>query len=79
MTPLHYRIEPAEPAAHRFHVALTIQHPDPAGQWLTLPAWIPGSYLVRDFARNVLTLVAESGGEPVQVDQVDKDCWRAAP
>lgn len=79
MIPLHYRIEPAEPAAHRFHVALTIQHPDPAGQWLALPAWIPGSYLVRDFARNVLTLVAECAGEPVEVRQIDKDRWRVDP
>lgn len=60
-------------------MALTIQAPDPSGQWLALPAWIPGSYLVRDFARNVLTLMAEVGGEPVVVEQVDKDRWRVEP
>ena len=60
-------------------MALTIQAPDPSGQWLALPAWIPGSYLVRDFARNVLTLMAEVGGEPVAVEQVDKDRWRVEP
>ena len=79
LSPLHYRIEPAEPAAHRFHVALTIQAPDPSGQWLALPAWIPGSYLVRDFARHVLTLSAEAAGQAVAVEQVDKDRWRVEP
>ena len=49
--PIRYRIRPGDPAAHLFVVECTVADPDPAAQRLRLPAWIPGSYLVREFAR----------------------------
>ncbi|RYY95659.1 MAG: peptidase M61, partial [Comamonadaceae bacterium] len=54
---LHYRVEAADLHAHLFQVTLTIDQPA-ADQQLSLPAWIPGSYLVREFARNLQRLVA---------------------
>lgn len=75
----HYRIRPARPAAHLFEVQVTLEHPDPAGQRLALPVWIPGSYLVREFARHVVCLKAECGGEPVACEKEDKATWRCAP
>ncbi|MGZ9030573.1 MAG: M61 family metallopeptidase, partial [Burkholderiaceae bacterium] len=47
----HYAIRPADPAAHLFHVTCRVDQPDPAGQLFMLPAWIPGSYMIREFAR----------------------------
>lgn len=76
---IHYRITPVDPKLHTFEIALTIQQPDPAGQRLSMPAWIPGSYMIRDFARNVLSLVAESAGEAVSVRKTDKQTWVCAP
>lgn len=75
-----YQIGSDCPASHRFQVVLTIPAPDPAGQVLWLPDWIPGSYMIRDFARNLFDLQAEDGaGRPVDVQALDKSTWRCAP
>jgi predicted metalloprotease with PDZ domain len=71
----HYRVEAADPAAHLFHVTLTVRQPQ-AGQRVSLPAWIPGSYLVREFARHLQRLTARQDGKPVPVQQVDKASWQ---
>lgn len=45
-----YRVEIADAQAHLFRVTLTL--PAPAEQQvLSLPVWIPGSYMVREFSR----------------------------
>ncbi len=74
-----YRVKPARPTAHIFEVSLTLEEPDPAGQELALPNWIPGSYLVRDYARHIVSIRAESDGLDVPLDKLDKSRWRAAP
>ena len=79
-TPLHYRIEPADLHAHLFHVTLTIAQPA-AQQRVALPVWIPGSYMVREFAKNLQNLRATQGRRSVLVQQLDKATWQvdAAP
>lgn len=77
--PVRYRIFPKSPEAHRFEVSVTVARPDPAGQCFALPAWIPGSYLIRDFARHVVEIRAASGRRPVRLTKLDKHTWRAAP
>ena len=74
-----YQLSPSDPAGHRCTVVLTVPHPDPAGQTLSLPAWIPGSYMIRDFARNIETIDARAGGRRVPLDKLDKHTWKAAP
>ncbi|GAB3771425.1 PDZ domain-containing protein [Ramlibacter monticola] len=71
----HYRVEAVDPAAHLFHVTLTVSQPQ-AGQRVSLPAWIPGSYLVREFARHLQKVSARQDGRPVPVQQVDKASWQ---
>jgi len=71
----HYRIEAADPAAHLFHVTLTITQPQ-AAQRVALPAWIPGSYLVREFERHLQKLGARQDGKPVAIHQLDKATWQ---
>ena len=61
LPPVHYRIFPRSPQAHLFEVTCTVTDPDPEGQRFALPAWIPGSYLIRDFARHVVSIRAQSG------------------
>ncbi len=77
--PIRYRIRPSDPAAHLFEVDCTVADPDPAGQRFALPAWIPGSYLVRDFARHVVSIRAATRGADVALAKLDKHTWRAAP
>ena len=74
-TPLHYRIEPADLHAHLFHVTLTIAQPA-AQQRVALPVWIPGSYMVREFAKNLQNLRATQGRRSVPLQQLDKATWQ---
>lgn len=79
MTALHYTLHPAQPHAHIFEITLTVAEPDPAGQTFSLPAWIPGSYMVREFARHIVRIRASCADHAVTLTKLDKHSWRAAP
>jgi predicted metalloprotease with PDZ domain len=74
---IRYRIEIADENAHLFRVTLQIAKPA-AKQQVSLPVWIPGSYLVREFAKNLQRLEARQGarGAPAACTQIDKCTWR---
>lgn len=72
---IHYRIEPTDLHAHLFTVTLTVQQPA-AEQEVALPVWIPGSYLIREFAKNLQQLKARQGRQDVMLVQLDKHRWR---
>ena len=76
---IHYTVLPARPEAHVFRITCRIPDPDPLGQRLSLPAWIPGSYMIRDFAKNVIRLIASAEGHPVTVNKLDKSTWQCEP
>jgi len=76
--PIRYTIIPARPEAHLYRVTCTVSDPEPSGQSFALPAWIPGSYLIRDFARHVVWIRAQGRGGPVALEKLDKHTWRAA-
>ncbi|MGI9234618.1 MAG: M61 family metallopeptidase [Woeseiaceae bacterium] len=75
---LAYKIFPKDPAAHLFEVRVTVEAPHPEGQVFAMPAWIPGSYMIRDYAKHVVAVRAESDGRDVAVEKLDKSRWRAA-
>ncbi len=72
---LRYHIKPIDLAAHLFAVELEIPRPLSAELTLTLPAWIPGSYMIRDFARHIVSLSVE-GGDRASLRKLDKQTWR---
>jgi predicted metalloprotease with PDZ domain len=76
--PIRYSIIPKDPAAHLFEVTLTVDTPDPAGQRFALPAWIPGSYMIREFARNIVRINASAQGKKLALKKIDKHSWQAA-
>ncbi len=76
--PIRYRIVPVDPHAHLFEVVLTIADPDPAGQRVALPAWIPGSYMIREFARHIVSIAARDERRAVRLRKLDKHGWQAA-
>src|SRR5690606_34349898 len=77
--PIRYRIRPAHPEAHLFEIELSVAGPDPEGQRFSLPAWIPGSYMIREFARHVVRIEARCGRRAVALEKLDKHTWRAEP
>jgi len=77
--PILYSLEPFDLAGHRFRVTLTLPKPNPQGQIVSLPAWIPGSYLIRDFSRNIETISARSGNRRLSLVKLDNHSWRIEP
>lgn len=74
-----YTITPKDLAAHLFEVSVTIASPSAEGQIVVLPAWIPGSYMIREFARNIVQIRAECKNGKVALAKRDKHSWQAAP
>jgi predicted metalloprotease with PDZ domain len=74
---IQHRIEVAQLQAHLFKVSLRIGAPA-ALQRVSLPVWIPGSYLVREFARHLSPLAARQGKQDRTVTQLDKCTWEVA-
>ena len=62
--------------AHLFAVTLLIEQPA-KNQRVSLPVWIPGSYLVREFSQHLQNLKAWQDGQPVAMQQLDKHQWQA--
>jgi predicted metalloprotease with PDZ domain len=75
MTAIHYTIDASQTHSHLFQVSLQIDKPD-VGQVVSLPVWIPGSYLVREFSKNLQNLKAKQAGKTVAVFQDHKSQWR---
>ena len=74
---IHYRIALHDLHAHHYRVTLTVPQPAPE-QRVSLPVWIPGSYMVRDFGRHLSRLEARQGRTAVTLNQLDKTTWQAA-
>ncbi len=73
----HYQVEPADLHAHLYRITLTIAQPRPE-QFVALPVWIPGSYLVREFSKNLQQLQARQGRRSLTPLQLDKCRWQIA-
>lgn len=74
MALIRYRVRLADLDRHHFEVECRID--DPATeQRFSLPAWIPGSYLLRDFARHVVHVEARSGRDPLPVEKISSGTW----
>lgn len=67
---VNYRVWIENPRSHRFEIQLTLP-PNTSATTLSLPAWIPGSYLIRDFAKHVHELRCDGG----TLQQIDKQTW----
>ena len=74
---IDYLIEAADPQAHRYRVTLKLPRPE-ATQRLSLPVWIPGSYMVREFSRHLSRLQARQGTRECRVEALDKCHWQVA-
>jgi len=85
---LRYTLTISNWRAHQFTVALQIPEHSNSSIELSLPSWIPGSYMVRDFAKSIIELSAntsegnstENVGDrsvySLSVTKLDKQTWR---
>ena len=72
---ISYRVRVRDARAHLFAITLTIARPA-ALQCVSLPVWIPGSYLVREFSKSLQQLRARQGGRAIGLTQLDKSTWQ---
>jgi len=75
---VRYQLEITAPHRQYVHVAMEVAAPAGSSTRVAMPAWTPGSYLIRDFARHVYDLRAETtkGGRVLAVERLDKQTWR---
>jgi predicted metalloprotease with PDZ domain len=71
---IDYLVDATDTHAHLFRVTLKLPRPAKL-QRVSLPVWIPGSYLVREFARHLSRLRARQGARECRVEQLDKCSW----
>ena len=75
--PVEYRISFPKPWTHLFEVRMTVRGLNGDAVDLVMPAWAPGSYKIRDFAKHVQDLAcADGAGRPLSVAKTDKCTWR---
>ena len=76
---IRYSITPQDPKGHLFEVSLIIETPLQPFQKVSLPNWIPGSYLIRDFSKHLIDLTAKNAkNEPIELLLMDKSSWQFA-
>lgn len=74
---LRYTLSMPAPQTHYFEVKMELGSFNTDYTDVKMPVWAPGSYLVREFARHVEGLQAQtSGGKPLTVEKIDKNTWR---
>lgn len=76
---IFYRLCFDDLSGHRLTVSLSIPQPDPSGQRVFLPAWIPGSYLIRDFSRQIESIQAFAQEKPIRIQKINNHEWLCEP
>ncbi len=78
-----YVLSMPEPQTHYFEVEMQLKNVAAATNSkkngyvdIKMPVWTPGSYLIREYAKNVEGFTASAGGQPVVSDKVNKNTWR---
>jgi len=72
-----YTLSMPEPWTHYFHVTQTIKGERKKSIDFVMPVWIPGSYKIRDYAKNVEGFTAHSNkSEKLKWEKLDKNSWR---
>ncbi len=74
---IKYTIASDCPSSHIFNISLSFTTFNPKGQPLIMPCWIPGSYMIRDFAKHVVQLkVAKEYAHLYQISKINSYTWQ---
>ncbi len=73
---LTYHLSMPQPNSHYFAVKIDVQENTAAVQEFKLPVWTPGSYLVREFSKNLNQVRAiDAQGKELTVKKKAKNAW----
>lgn len=73
---IEFEVSFANPQAHYVDVKMTISNIKSNEIVLKMPVWAPGSYLIREFAKNVDSFNATSQNENIPFEKVKKNAWK---
>src|SRR6185295_16148779 len=75
-----FTVSMSKPHTHLLEVEIKVKRPRgpaPAAEFLVMPVWTPGSYLVREFARHVQDFAAtDDSGNVLEWEKTNKNTWR---
>ncbi|MEX0798484.1 MAG: PDZ domain-containing protein [Bacteriovoracaceae bacterium] len=74
---LRYLVEITDPHTHMVKVKINaVRERETSNLKFFLPSWSPGSYLMREYARNIRSIRAfNAGGEFLHLEQTSKNVW----
>ena len=73
---IKYYLNLIDPEAHEIEVKMIFSAIRGEETELTLPSWIPGSYMIRNFARNINKICISSiSGKELILKKIDKQTW----
>lgn len=77
-SPIQYRVSFRQSESHRVDIELTVPTDGKATIELMMPVWTPGSYLVREYARQIETITASNGlsNAPLHLEKRTKNRWQ---
>lgn len=73
---INYEVTMPEPQSHYFEVTMNIVDYEKNYVDVNMPVWAPGSYLIREFEKNIENINAFSNDKKLVINQLDKNTWR---
>jgi predicted metalloprotease with PDZ domain len=73
--PIAYTLRFPDAAAHYMDVEMVVPTEGANELNLFLPTWTPGSYLVREYSRNIISMDAAASGSALEVTKTSKNRW----
>ncbi|MGY4536000.1 putative metalloprotease with PDZ domain [Mucilaginibacter sp. UYNi724] len=73
---ISYKVSFPEAQAHYVDVEMTISGLAQPSLEVKMPVWAPGSYLVREFAKNIESLSVSANGKVVSAPKINKNTWK---
>lgn len=74
---VHYNVRMTKPQSHYFELEMEISAFKAKELTVKMPVWAPGSYLVREFSKNVnLVRAFDENGAALKVAKTSKNAWK---
>ena len=73
---INYLVAMSQPETHLFEITLHLTNYPLSIINLKMPVWTPGSYLVREYCKNLQDFTAFAGTEPLSWQKISKNHWQ---
>ena len=74
---IQFQVSFTQPQAHYADVKMTINNIKKKELIVKMPVWTPGSYLIREFSKNIESFEVNNGkSSPVEFQKISKNAWK---